>query len=165
MIPINQFRSTLVLASVLIAAIASAQTDSRPRLADIADNTAKIGNGPAKAGGDTINLLGSHGDPTNEPGEPYFFGDFQDAEGNPAWNGWTSVDLTAPTVSHWNVSTYNQPDPENYAAWCGDIALPSCAGGATEHDDGYGNRWHDIKEFEGRGLAVRVNDFEKTSID
>lgn len=27
------------------------------------------------------------------------------------------------------------------------------------------NRWHDIKEFEGRGLAVRVHDFEKTSIE
>jgi hypothetical protein len=27
------------------------------------------------------------------------------------------------------------------------------------------NLWHDIKEFEGRGLAVRVHDFEKTSID
>jgi hypothetical protein len=27
------------------------------------------------------------------------------------------------------------------------------------------NLWHDIKEFEGRGLAVRVHDFEKTSIE
>ena len=27
------------------------------------------------------------------------------------------------------------------------------------------NRWHDIKEFEGRGLAVRVHDFKKTDID
>jgi hypothetical protein len=27
------------------------------------------------------------------------------------------------------------------------------------------NLWHDIKEFQGRGLAVRVHDFEKMSIE
>ena len=99
----------------------------------------------AKAGGDTINLMAAHDDPTNGPGEPAYFGDFQDSAGDPAWNGWTSGDLTQPTVSHWNVSNYNLPDPGDHAAWCGDISFESC----LEDDPvgGYGNNWHDLLEF------------------
>jgi len=50
----------------------------------------------AKAGGDTINLMAARHDPTNGPGEPSYYGDFEDAEGDPAWNGWTHYDVTAP---------------------------------------------------------------------
>ena len=71
-----------------------------------------------KAGGDTINLMAATNDPTNGPGEPFFDGDFEDAGGNPSWNGWTSYDITEPTVTHWNISDYNQPVAGNLAAWC-----------------------------------------------
>ena len=72
----------------------------------------------AKAGGDTINLMSTRHDPTNGAGEPFYLGDFENGDGHPAWNGWTHRDYTAPIESHWNVSTYNQPDPSNHAAWC-----------------------------------------------
>jgi len=98
-----------------------------------------------KAGLDTINLMAASNDPTNEPGEPYYDGDFEDADGDPAWNGWTHYDITAPTESHWNVSNYNQPNPANNAAWCGDINIVSC--GFPDPDGGYGNSWHDVIEF------------------
>ncbi|MEN8008013.1 MAG: FlgD immunoglobulin-like domain containing protein [Candidatus Krumholzibacteriota bacterium] len=101
--------------------------------------------GFAKAGGDTVNLMAARNDPTNEPGEPFYFGDFEDAVGNPAWNGWTHYDITAPTMSWWNVSNYNQPDPGNHAAWCGDINIPSC--GAADTLGGYGNNWNESIEF------------------
>ncbi|MEN8006006.1 MAG: FlgD immunoglobulin-like domain containing protein [Candidatus Krumholzibacteriota bacterium] len=99
----------------------------------------------AKAGADTINLMASHGDPTNESGEPAFFGDFENADGNPDWNGWTHYDINKPTVSHWNVSNYNQPDPANFAAWCGDISIAACD--TSDVEGGYGNSWHDLIEF------------------
>lgn len=99
----------------------------------------------SKAGGDTINLMAGHHDPTNGPGEPAYYGDFEDAEGNPAWNGWTSYDVTEPTQSNWNVSNYNQVDPDNYAAWCGDINIAACD--SNDAVGGYGNNWHDIIGF------------------
>jgi len=99
----------------------------------------------AKAGGDTVNLMSFHNDPTNGAGEPFYYGDFEDVSGNPDWNGWTHHDITQPTVTHWNVSTYNQPNPSNNAVWCGDIDIPSCGG--TDPAGGYGNNWHDILEF------------------
>ena len=101
--------------------------------------------GLAKAGGDTINLMASRHDPTNGTGEPTYYGDFEDAEGDPAWNGWTHYDVTAPRESHWNVSTYNQPNPANHAAWCGDINIPSCGG--EDPEGGYGNSWSELLEF------------------
>ena len=99
----------------------------------------------AKAGGDTVNLMSTHNDPTNGPGEPFFYGDFEDASGIADWNGWTHHDLTQQTETQWNVSTYNQPDPANHAAWCGDINFPSCGG--PDPEGGYGNGWHEIMEF------------------
>ncbi len=99
----------------------------------------------AKAGADTINLMATHRDRTNEAGEPTYYGDFEDAEGNPDWNGWTHYDVTQVTVSHWNVSNYNQPDPANHAAWCGDINIPSC--NFDDPEGGYGNSWNELLEF------------------
>ena len=100
-----------------------------------------------KAGGDTINLMAASDDPTNEPGEPAYDGDFEDESGNPAWNGWTHRDLTQPTGITWSVSNYHQPDPLNHAAWCGDIDFPSCDGGVKDPAGGYGNNWHSLLEF------------------
>ena len=105
----------------------------------------------SKAGGDTINLMAATDDPTNNVDprdgglEPYYDGDFEDDLGNPNWNGWTHYDITAPTGTHWNVSTYNQPVTTNYAAWCGEN-IPSCNPG-VDPDGGYGNSWHDLIEF------------------
>ncbi len=104
-----------------------------------------------KAGLDTINLMAATNDPTNNADprdgglEPYYDGDFEDDLGNADWNGWIHYDITQPSVSHWNVSTYNQPNPANYAAWCGDINIVSC--GFPDVDGGYGNSWHDLIEF------------------
>jgi len=99
----------------------------------------------AKAGADSINLMSTRHDPTNGPGEPYYFGDFEDVQGNPDWNGWTHHDISVSTENYWTVSTYNQPNPANHAAWCGDINLPSCGG--TDPEGGYGNNWEQTIEF------------------
>ena len=103
--------------------------------------------GFAKAGGDTINLMAASDDPTNEPGEPAYDGDFEDPVGNPDWNGWTHRDLTQAMESTWIVSNYNQPDPLNHAAWCGYIGFPSCDGDVKDPAGGYGNNWHSVLEF------------------
>ena len=114
----------------------------------------------AKAGGDTINLMSTHNDPTNGPGEPTYFGDFEDADGNPNWNGWTHYDVTAPTGSFWTVSNYNQPNPANHAAWCGDISFAACD--TSDAPGGYGNSWNEYIEFRqtvpnpGKGSTVSV---------
>jgi hypothetical protein len=121
------------------------QASELPRFTDVGEVIHGGSAGFAKAGEDTINLMASRHDPTNGPGEPSYFGDFEDIEGDPDWNGWTHYDVTAPRVSNWNVSTYNQPNPTNHAAWCGDINIPSCGG--EDPDGGYGNSWHDLLEF------------------
>ena len=99
----------------------------------------------AKAGADTINLMSTHNDPSNGPGEPVYYGDFEDAGGNPAWNGWTHYDITQTYETNWNVSNYNQPDPANHAAWCGDINIAACD--SNDVAGGYGNSWNDLIEF------------------
>ncbi len=91
-----------------------------------------------KAGRDTILVMGPVGS-----GAPYL-GGFQDAAGNPAWNGWTSVDLTLGD-NHWHVDTY-QVISGQYSAWCGEN-LPSC--GAGDPAGGYGNNWDDSLEWRG----------------
>ncbi|MEN8006008.1 MAG: FlgD immunoglobulin-like domain containing protein [Candidatus Krumholzibacteriota bacterium] len=109
----------------------------------------------AKAGADTINLMAASNDPTNNTdprdggNEPYFDGDFEDAQGNPAWNGWTHWDITQPTETHFLVSDFQQAVPGNYAAWCGDPAIPACD--ASDSVGGYGNYWHDMIEFRTDG--------------
>jgi len=101
--------------------------------------------GLAKVVADTVNLMATHNDPTNGPGEPTYFGDFEDAEGNPDWNGWTHRDLTQPTETHWNVSNYNQGGVVgDYAAWAGDITIPACT---NDEVGGYGNSWTDLLRF------------------
>jgi hypothetical protein len=136
---------------LMILFVLPAQAGELPRYSAGADVIHGGSPNLAKAGGDTINLMAASDDPTNNVDprdgglEPYYDGDFEDAVGNPDWNGWIHYDITAPTTSHWNVSTYNQPDPSNHAAWCGDIDIPSCEGG--DPDGGYGNSWNDLLEF------------------
>jgi len=93
------------------------------------------GNQFAKASGDTIDLLGPTGS-----GAPYL-GDF-----TAGWNGWTTVDATQSTTSHWNISTYNQSVPGNYAAWCGDITYASCED-SVDAVGGYGNNWGELLSY------------------
>ena len=105
----------------------------------------------AKAGLDTINLMAPLSDPTNNSNpldmgnEPYYLGDFENADGTPNWHGWTHYDITQPLETHWNVSDYNQPIAGNLAAWCGDINIAAC--NETDPAGGYGNSWHDLIEF------------------
>lgn len=88
----------------------------------------------AKAPGDTILLMGPTGS-----GAPYI-GDFESG-----WAGWTSIDYTLPTVTHWSVSDKNWQvfgqDPANLAAWCGED-LPACT--AADSAWGYGNNSYDL---------------------
>ncbi len=140
----NYFVGFHILLMICLVAM-SAWADERTRLS-LGDQMIHGGSpGFAKAGGDTINLMSTHDDPTNGAGEPYYFGDFEDADGNPAWNGWTHRDITQPRETHWNVSNYNQPDTGNHAAWCGDITIAAC--NESDPAGGYGNSWHDIIEF------------------
>ncbi len=85
-----------------------------------------------KASGDTIDLMGPTGS-----GAPYI-GDFEGG-----WNGWTTLDNTQPTITHWQVSDYNQSVAGNLAAWCGDISIESC-NDSLDVAGGYGNSWHDL---------------------
>ena len=134
-----------MLSAIFILLSMPAQAGDRPRLS-LGDDVIHGGSvDNSKAGADTINLMSTHNDPTNGPGEPYYYGDFENADGNPDWNGWTHWDITQPTETHWNVSTYNQPNPANHAAWCGDIAIASC--NVDDPEGGYGNSWHDLIEF------------------
>ena len=143
-----------VLGFCLVAGLASAvsgetATQRRPRVHD--GFRAVLTGGPAvmtKAGGDTINLMAGHNDPTNTAGEPTYFGDFEDAAGDPAWNGWTSYDITQPTVTHWSVSTQNADAGQGtgaFTAWCGDY-IDACT--PADSAWGYGGSWHDLILFQ-----------------
>lgn len=160
------FAAYVFLAHLMVFALNSL-ADETPL---ISQGHTMIHGGPAhfnKASVDTINLMAAANDPTNNStsrdggAEPYFRGDFENDQGVPDWNGWTHYDVRQPTTTHWNVSTYNQPDPTNHAAWCGDINLPSCGG--DDPAGGYGNAWRDILEFRhpvpdpGISTTVTVN--------
>ncbi len=131
----------------LVAGLASAvsgetATQRRPRIHDgfgavLTGGSADL----AKAGADTINLMAGHNDPTNSPWEPAYYGDFEDADGNPSWNGWTHYDVTQPTENHWSVGNVNQTNPLNLTAWCGDYLTP-CS--PADSAWGYGSSWHDL---------------------
>ncbi len=99
----------------------------------------------SKASGDTILLMGPTGS-----GAPYI-GDFEDG-----WNGWTSTDRTQPTVSHWQVSNYNQAVVTNLAAWCGDISLAAC-NDSLDAVGGYGNSWNDLIAYRAAVLNPAVS--------
>jgi len=132
------------LIALMLLACSAVWAEDLPRLSRGGDIIHGGSAALAKAGQDTINLMAPAADPTNGPGEPAYLGDFEDLWGNPAWNGWTGVDLTQGTFSHWQVSEYQQVGG-NHAAWCGDIGYASCQPGDPE--GGYGNNWNDVLEF------------------
>ena len=81
----------------------------------------------AKASGDTIYLLG---------GPDRLDGRFEDATGQPAWHGWTSVDFTdADTDNAWHVQDQYVLSG-SYSMVCG-AEIPQPAGSVW----GYGNNW------------------------
>ncbi len=130
--------SFLILAAALLAA-SGAMAGQRPYF--VRGNSMVYGGNTelAKASGDTIDLMGPTGS-----GAPYL-GDFE-----AGWNGWTTADITQPSVTNWQVSGYNQSVAGNLAAWCGDINLASC-NDSLDVDGGYGNNWHDLLAYR---LAV-----------
>ena len=157
-----------VLGLCLVVGLATAANGetagrSRPQVHD--GFRAVLTGGPAvlaKAGGDTINLMAGHLDPTNGPGEPAYFGDFEDADGHPAWNGWTHYDVTQPTENHWSVSPQNADAGQAtgiYTAWCGEYS-DACT--PADSAWGYGASWHDLILFRkavgdlGAGATVDV---------
>ncbi|MCB1182126.1 T9SS type A sorting domain-containing protein [bacterium] len=92
----------------------------------------------AKAAGDTIDVMGPTGS-----GAAYI-GDFESGGAlNGGASGWTTEDVTQPTVTHFQLSNYNQTVASNLAAWCGDISFPSCDD-SLDPAGGYGNSWHDL---------------------
>jgi len=101
---------------------------------------------------DTIDLIGPWPLNIEDPPTAQQNGQFQDREGSIAWNDWTSLDATQPTVTHWNVSTYNAANLNNNgegnrAAWCGSLEYASCGG--TDPEGGYGNSWYEALEWAG----------------
>jgi hypothetical protein len=137
--------ATLALALVAVTALA----DSRPQMV----RGSGVHTGQAiemsKALGDTVYLVG---DPAiaDQQG-PIENGTFQDAFGGPAWNGWTTQDLTFSDDSFWNVSNFNAVNG-TYSYWCGTT---------YDGDPGYGNDWNQVVQFTyvvaNPGAASTVN--------
>jgi len=156
----------LLLLLLVVFLVPATQADDRQRLSLGGRTIHGGGVNFSKAEADTINLMAASNDPTNNSDqgdgglEPYYDGDFEDADGDPNWNGWTHSDLSKLTETHWNVSNYNQPDPANHAAWCGDINIAACD--TSDVEGGYGNKWHDILEF--RQTVPNVGDGSTVTI-
>ncbi|MBU8869696.1 MAG: hypothetical protein KOO60_02365 [Gemmatimonadales bacterium] len=89
---------------------------------------------------DTVFLVGPWGSGAIANGQ------FEDPSGDPAWNGWTSTDVTQKTESAWHVDTYNVPTGV-YSAWCGDGSISAC----SEEDPvgGYGSNYSEILSWVG----------------
>ncbi|MFN2369530.1 MAG: T9SS type A sorting domain-containing protein [Candidatus Krumholzibacteriia bacterium] len=109
-----------------------------PRAADRDGRIVGAVPGAAKAAPDTVLIMGPVGS-----GAPYL-GGFQGAGGQPAWNGWTSADLTY-RPNRWHADTYAAVSGA-YSAWCGE-GFPSC--GPGDPDGGYGNDYDDSLEWRG----------------
>ena len=92
----------------------------------------------ATAKADTVDLLGG-------PGRSD--GRFQDDYNPmlPDWEGWTSIDLTAPGDTIWHIDTFNSPDGSN-AMWCGE-AFAAC--GPDDVAGGYGNHYDEALDWLG----------------
>ncbi len=97
----------------------------------------------SKSSRDTVFLVGPWGSGAQVNGQ------FEDATGNPQWNGWTHYDITRPTENNWHISQYHADvlpgGAGNMAAYCGDETIPACSD--TDVDGGYGNSWNDILRF------------------
>lgn len=139
----------IVLSAILLVANASlgANQNNAESLKITQSHHSLIYGGNAtlgKASRDTVLLMGPWGSgaPAN--------GQFQDLNGNPAWNGWTSRDVSYFPEVHWHISDYEAANlnstPGNLALYCGDESIPLC-----DNDDvlgGYGNNWIDLVQFK-----------------
>ncbi len=137
----KRFTMFACLALALVFAFSS-YASNLPRLVKADGNEVLVGGGHlySKASRDTAIVIGPHGSGAS------VYGDFEDAAGNPSWNGWTGVDNTAPAVNHWKADTY-YAITGTYAAWCGD-AYPYCVTGDVDAG-GYGNDYNDMLEWRG----------------
>lgn len=97
----------------------------------------------SKSNRDSVFLIGPWGSGAQINGQ------FQDLQGTPAWNGWTSWDATVPVEHHWQVSDYSASNLNstvgNLAAFCGDATFISCD--PEDPVGGYGNNYDDILEY------------------
>ena len=158
------------LALALVFAV-SATADDMPRYTKDGAVFTGAGTTASKAARDTLLLMAN-----STSGAPYY-GDFEAAwtppakaftGTNPLEQGWTSLDMTQFTFSHWNVNNFDWSDlapvpgyePINglWSAWCGDPDIESCDG-AIDVTGGYGNSWNDLLEFRG---AVTDNGLSTT---
>jgi len=97
-----------------------------------------------KARADTVYLMGGDAYPN--------YGDFEDENGLPSWDGWYGVDLTARTDTFWSVSDYHcanldPPTIPNHAWWCGSFFTYDCGTGDFQ---GYGNDWDERVAWVGQ---------------
>ena len=134
----------------------------RPRLSD--GSLTVFGGAPAgaakTAATDTALLIGPWGSgaPVN--------GQFESPGGAPDWNGWTSYDVTRPTVTHWHADTYNAV-AGSWSAWCGTTAYGAC--NLEDTAGGYGNDWDETLEWRGTvadpGLGCTVDVAATVAVD
>ncbi len=136
-------KAGLLLIVTLVLAMGPAsgrEVDSRPELVNVSDLAAPNAD-PLAVPADTTWILGGPGTLT---------GKFEDAMGQPDWQGWTSIDLTQPTEHHWSVSTFNAANldtiADNHAWWCGDI-FEACA--PNDPPEGVGNNWYELLTWSG----------------
>ena len=143
------FIAVLPLALVLALPAQAADPVDISSLAKADGRYNRIGHGGVvtlgKARADTVYILG---------GPDRLDGKFQDASGAPDWQGWTHLDLTAPTAVNWNCSDYHcqNLDPEtvpNHAWWCGTYFDDDCGSGDF---GGYGNDWLEYLDWTGSVL-------------
>lgn len=131
------------LVLTLLTAI-NVQADTGPQLTSDQASLLHGGNSDFnKSSRDTVVLIGPWGSGAQANGQ------FEDAWGIPAWNGWTHHDPTQPLSSNWQISDYNANNlpggPDNLAAYCGDATLPACS--PEDPVGGYGNNYHEILRF------------------
>ena len=149
----TMFASLALIAVFAVSALA-ADVNERPQLnRGGSAYTAPTGDF-AKASRETLYLIGSPGS---------FDGRFETPDGDADWQGWTSVDVTAPATQRWNDDTYNAENlggAGNHAAWCGAM-YPPC--GDLDVEGGYGNSWNEMLNFTapapdvGQPTSVVVN--------
>ena len=133
--------AALVSLMISVAALAralSAESRLDPMASGMVHN---MGPRLAKTATDTVLLMGPWGSSALENGQ------FQTSGGMPAWNGWTSKDLTLPSEGpFWHATDFRTLNG-SFAAWCEDLDIPSC--GPGDASGGYGNDWNEILEWRG----------------
>ncbi|PIE75873.1 hypothetical protein CSA17_05195 [bacterium DOLJORAL78_65_58] len=134
------------LAFTLVFALNAFAGDD-PQLALDHNNVFHGGNADfAKDAGDTVFLIGPWGSGAQVNGQFEQSADGQNSNGLPAWNGWTSVDLTVDASGpHWHVSDYMGGLNGSLAAYCGDETFPPCA--TWDDAGGYGNNWDAVLQY------------------